>query len=108
MTAPETFPISREAYDQFLEDLFERTPDSYDDDAAAESIAVDYVRDLEGLVSWLLDRVIVVSLGGDDFTVHGRLLPDEFRRLVIYHIEARLPEASVYDGNLVLNPVDAS
>lgn len=39
------------AHDDFVNDLLAHTPDSWDDDAAAESIALDYVRELERRVT---------------------------------------------------------
>lgn len=40
-------------YDQFVNDILKNTPDSWDDDVAAEAIALDYVKELESRVTSL-------------------------------------------------------
>lgn len=53
-TTAETFAEEarrlRTEADEFVNELLENAPDSWDDDVAAEAIAVDYVRHLEAEV----------------------------------------------------------
>lgn len=97
---------SQADYDEWLNELLVNTPDSYDDDASAESIVTDYVRDIEGLVGWLLDaEYIVIDSTADEVVIEDRHVPDQFWRLVKSYVERRLPDVE-HDGDVLsLGPV---
>lgn len=98
---------SQEDYDEWLNELMENTPDSYDGDEAAEAIFVKYVRDLEGLIGWLLDgEPIVIDSANDEVIIEDRFVATDFMVLVKHYVECRLPDVVTGDdGVMMLSPV---
>lgn len=82
--------VAHDDPDDFVNDLLEFAPESYDGDDAAESIAIDYLHDLERLVCWLLASRQVTQTD-DGPKIGGFTVPDRYWRIVSAYVDGWRP-----------------
>lgn len=77
-------------HQEFVNDLLEFAPETYDGDEAAEAIAADYLHDLERFVCWLLASRQVTDTD-DGPRISGFTVPDRYWRIVTAYAEGWRP-----------------